>query len=70
MNTIWKLTDINDTQFIHFKRVEVCEAFKQWYSGSIGHTCCNGLGCLLHNVTKLDKVEEIRRSFLLTLSKN
>jgi hypothetical protein len=70
MNDIWKFPDSTDKQFIHFKRVELCDAFKSWYSGSIGHTCCDGLGCLLHNVTDLEQVKEIRTEFLASLSKN
>jgi len=70
MNAIWVFPDSNDKQFIHFKPVELCKEFKRYYSGSSGHTCCNGLGCLLKNITDSKHVKEILTEFLLSLSKN
>ena len=67
MNAIWVFPDSNDKQFIHFKQVELCKAFKRWYSGSIGHTCCNGL---LKNINVSKHVKEIQTEFLSSLSKN
>ena len=69
MNAIWVFPDRNDKQFIHFKQVELCKAFKRWYSGSIGHTCCDGLSCLLKNITDSKRIEEIQTEFLSSLSK-
>ena len=30
--------------FIHFSTIEECNTFKSGFNGSIGHTCCGGLG--------------------------
>ena len=48
-----------DTHNIHFNNVELCDKFKEWYTGSIGHTCCDGRGCLLKGISEHTKVNEI-----------
>lgn len=53
-----------EKEFIHFDSIDECERFKKWYTGSIGQTCCYGLGCHLHNVPDYKQVEIIRTRFL------
>ena len=58
-----------DNNFIHFESVELCNKFKEWYSGSIGHTCCGGKGCLVIDASNNQKIREIQDDFVKTLQK-
>ena len=65
-----KLTNQDNNNFIHFENTELLNQFQTWYRGSIGHTCCNGLGCLLINVKDSSIVDSIKETFLNHICKN
>ena len=56
-----------DKNFIHFESVELCNKFKEWYSGSIGHTCCDGKGCLVIDASNNKQIHEIQNDFVKSL---
>lgn len=58
----------DDNYFIHFATTEECDEFKTIYKGNIGHTCCNGKGCLLKDVKSYNEIHKIKKSFINKLS--
>ena len=63
-----KYLDDDKKQFIHFQTPELCQQFKNSYLGNIGHTCCNGKGCLLLDVTENKEMHRLKRDFLANKS--
>jgi hypothetical protein len=59
--TIDKGTD--DGFYIHFESNALCDAFKQWYTKAIGHTCCSGKGCKLLNVTSWSEIRQLKQEY-------
>ena len=59
-----------DKIFMHFKESSICRDFKTWYQGPIGHTCCNGKGCLLPNLKNNKDMYELKKTFLEQYLKN
>lgn len=53
-----------DSFFIHFETPQLCQQFKQYYTGPIGHTCCSGKGCKLLDVTSWNQIHNIKKIFL------
>ena len=55
--------DRHKNTFIHFDDSEICNQFKAQYKGALGHTCCNGEGCLLLDVDNTER-NKIEKEFL------
>ena len=53
----------DDEFYIHFESNVLCDAFKQWYTKAIGHTCCSGKGCKLLDVTSWNEVRQLKKEF-------
>ena len=55
--------DDDGKTFIHFGNKDLCNQFKIQYKGNLGHTCCNGKGCLLFDVNNKE-MHEMKKRFL------
>ena len=54
----------SNSVYIHFDTTVLCNQFKNWYDGELGHTCCAGKGCLLKNIESNDDMLNIRNKFI------
>jgi hypothetical protein len=58
----------SDNFFIHFSSTELCNRFKNNFTGVIGHTCCSGKGVVIksfenNKITSSEQVNAIKDKF-------